>query len=498
MTAPSLRRALPSDDEPVDDLPPIDGDDGDDQLDLAIEDDLADELVEDAADTDDSVADDLHVGELVEWLDDALDAADDAADLDVGETVQAFGEAGTGRADDDASGVADEDLTLGIDAVPEQGEGDAAGETVMGGGEAEVDESMFPELDSDDEADLPGELRVDDTEVADEVPLPAWAAVRWEKVSIPLVAVPMTCLWVTADRAVTAGDSAIELDFGQEQVPDARRLELAGLPSGEIVAIQGDGEDPSRLIVATHHGVHLSSDGGATVGSWTFRAPGEATIAGVTACSPRWRACYAHASDGSMFASAHPGSGWTRLEGIGSVRAVAQDAAGSLFVLALRDTPALLRFDTQGRWESEPLPGDVAPRLRGQRAWLAMDPGLALFGTPGGAIWMRTGRAGEWIARSVAPEACAAAVVDTGSGPFAVVAVYVESEDRSYLLRIEPSGEAELVGDLSPDVAIASGTDAEDSDGMGRVLAMVWDSRRGWLWVAGRFGLQAWRPGYPA
>jgi hypothetical protein len=137
-------------------------------------------------------------------------------------------------------------------------------------------------------------------------------------------------------------------------------------------------------------------------------------------------------------------------------------------------------------------------RLRQGRPWLASGTKLALFGTPGGAFWMRTATVGEWSAFAVAPEACAAAVVDTDTGPFAVVAVYSESEDRSYLLRIGASGEAEMVGDLSPDVAVPSGDDAEESEGMGRVSTIVWDGRRGWLWVAGRFGLQAWRPVFPA
>jgi hypothetical protein len=480
-----------AEDDLIDKLPPIDGEEGDEDDELIVGDDVASDLLE-GEDVDDSVAEDLPVGDLVEAVGDDPEGADDEGDLDIGNPAVAFGEGEAGRDDDDVAGAAGDDDTLGIDAIPEEGEGDQDGESVLGGGAEEIDESRLPELDSDDEADLPGEIPVDDTYVGEDAALPPWAAARWERVAIPLIAVPMNALWVGHDRTLAAGEGAVELSFGADSAVVARRLALAGLPPVEIVSVVGDDGSPGVLL-ATRHGVHASLDGGATVGSAVLRATGEASIAGVVAGAGPSPACYARRTDGRMLASPRIGGLWTSLEGVGVVRAMAGDSDGLVRVVARRDGLVMMTFDGDGRCKSEALPEDMAEVLSDEGAWVAAGRDLCVVGAEDGRLWWR-GVGTGWASALLPREACAAVVVDAGARPFVVVAVYVESEDRSYLVRLGADGTARLVGDLTPDVVDPTSSTGDETEGMGKVAAIAWDPHRGWLWVAGRFGLQAWRP----
>ncbi len=485
-----------AEDDIIDKLPPIDGEEGDEDDDLLVGGELGSELPEDD-DVDDSVAEDLPVGELIE-----VDRADpggteDDGNLDIGSPAFDFSDGEAGRDDDDVAGAAGDDDTLGIDVIPEEGEGDQDGESVLGGGAEEVDESRLPELDSDDETDLPGEIPVDDTDVGEDVALPPWAAARWERVPIPLIAVPMTALWVGRDRTLAAGEGAVALTFGADSAACAQRLALAGLPPVEIVAVVGDDGSPGVLL-ATRQGVHASLDGGATAGPALLRANGEASIAGVVAGAGPSPTCYARRTDGVMLVSPRLGSPWTSLEGVGVVRAMASDTDGLMRVVARRDGPVLMTFDGSGRCKSEALPDDMAALLSREGAWVAAGRHHCVMGVVDGRVWWRSSAATGWARVLLPREACAAAVVDAGVGAFVVVAVYVESEDRSYLVRLGTDGTARLVGDLTPDVVDPASSSGDETEGMGRVAAIAWDPHRGWLWVAGRFGLQAWRPELPA
>lgn len=485
--------AATASDEPLDDLPPIDGDDEEADEPMAF-DDLDERMLEDDS-SDDSVADDLAVGELVAWLEEGVDAEDDAGDLDIGEQVVMFGDREAAGEDDDLQGAACDDMTLGIDSIPEQGAADAADESVMGGGEAEIDESQFPELDSDDAADLPWELRVDDTEIAEEVALPPWAAVRWQRVPIPLVAEPMACLWIGEDRVICGGQGALSLTFGPGAAITAEAMELDGLPSGEVIGVQGQAHESGWVLVATRHGVFLSEDGGKSVGAAAFRPPGEAAVAQVGASSRGCRACYARVTTGQVFASVHPDVTWKELEGLGLSRALTTDPNGNVGLLALRSAPMLFLFDERGECESEHVPTEASRELQASAAWLALGPGLKAFGDQA-RLWVCA--PDTWESHALPRDICAAAVAATDSGPSLVVALHVEADDRAYLVQVTRDGSQEIVGDLSPDVALPSGAGEDEGDGFARVVAMAWDAWRSWLWVAGRFGLQAWKPVYPA
>ena len=88
------------------------------------------------------------------------------------------------------------------------------------------------------------------------------------------------------------------------------------------------------------------------------------------------------------------------------------------------------------------------------------------------------------------------ALVPCGQVTVLVGTFYVESEDKSYLFSIEEEDQPKLSADLAPSVGVGPSDEIDDSEGLGRATALRWDEARGWIWIAGRFGLQAWRPNF--
>ena len=484
-------------DDLLSDLPPLDGDDDDEPLgtpDLAELELLPDESPEDR---DDGVIDDLAIGELIDTLtDDTPDDAADSADLDTGETDVSLLE-GSSRHDDDTAGVDGDDTSLGIDAVPEQGAGDDDSEGTTGESEGEVDEAQFPELDSDDEADLPGGIVLEEIDVPDDAALPEWAAAGWERVALPLVAVPMNGIWIGDRVVIAAGTEAVALRFSDDGAAHAERLELQGLGGAEAVAIQGDPADPRWLIAASHHAVVASRDGGATVSRTALRVAERDAIVSLSACRLRTSEICARTASGKIHVTLNGGAAWKAMEGLGEVLDVAQDESGNLHVLAWADETSLLRIDPKGHWEAASAGPDLGPRSIGMQVRLAIMGETAAVASAEGRVWLRSSPDSPWQTRLIAPELCATAIVRTSAGPCAVAAVFVESTDRSYLVRIPIDGPPELIADLSPDVALLPNEEGDEAESLGRASCLAWDDRRALLWVAGRFGLQAWRPVVP-
>jgi hypothetical protein len=176
-------RIATDDDDALEELPPVDGDDDE----PAGTDEADDSLEESAADgdpLDDSTGEADPVEELAveerSWLDDAEPA--DGVDIDASDL---YGTTDTESAigDIDTPGVEGEDFGLGEDESAAVLDG---GEEGPLGGDEELSEADLPELDADDDGDLDDGLvievdTVSEVPLDDDVPFP-WAASPWGRV----------------------------------------------------------------------------------------------------------------------------------------------------------------------------------------------------------------------------------------------------------------------------------------------------------------------------
>jgi hypothetical protein len=128
---------------------------------------------------------------------------------------------------------------------------------------------------------------------------------------------------------------------------------------------------------------------------------------------------------------------------------------------------------------------------------LAVEGDNVAFGNLTGQLfYSRDG--GKTISRTrVSGELTAVCFAQESKGTRLLASIYIESEDKSYLLGEIGDNQFERLAELSPTTAPVGLDTAEDSGGMGSVTAMAWDKTRSLLWIAGRFGLGAWAPGIP-
>ncbi|MFW5739036.1 MAG: hypothetical protein ACOC1F_01575, partial [Myxococcota bacterium] len=136
------------------------------------------------------------------------------------------------------------------------------------------------------------------------------------------------------------------------------------------------------------------------------------------------------------------------------------------------------------------LAGEHAPAMavHGSTRVLAAQSGALVASLDAGTTWHEV---------RVPAQLRSVTVVPGDKADMIVGALYAESEDRSYLFAWLPGQEPTLVADLSPDVTVGN-ADVDPSDGLGRAHHVRWDGVRGCVWVAGSFGLGAWRPSLPA
>jgi hypothetical protein len=490
----------PDDDDILDDLPPMDGDDddGDDETRGAFDEAELEPMDEEESHEDDGQSQaDLPVGELVDALPDAIEPdEEEASALETGDGGIGFTDETANRPDDDdESGVAGDDLSIGIAEMKEIGDEDTeqlgVGEPI----EDEVDEAEFPELDSDEEADLPGGLDVGELELPEEAPLPAWSDARWERNVTPLIAVPMRCVVVREEHVVAGGDGALRMAPDGNGNLACTWLPLEQITEAEVMAVAVDARAPERLVLATRHAVLVSNDGGRSVRPMSLsRAVGSGTSLCTLVTSATAPLAYASTSIGDLFASADRGETWRAIEGIGNVRALAMDERGTVHVVALQDEEVIwLRADEQAQWCSTQLELDAIGVDEQRTMFLAARRDVVVLADESGTIAVSRDAGGSWTGLRVPSQIVALAILPSGE---IVCAVYLESEDKSVLVRVDAGDGLACVADLSPNVS-ADG-DGDPSEGMGQACALAWDEGRGCLWVAGRFGLSAWRASLPA
>lgn len=444
----------------------------------------------------------LPIGELIDELPDAPDtspeAADAAEEVNTGDGDIAFSDEASGE-DDDAEGIDGDDVTQGIDALSDLGEDDER-EGTDEPLEDEVDESAFPQLDADEQGGDADNLDIGEIDLPDEVPVPDWSEVRWERVEMPLVAVPMRHVACSSRCVAAAGDGAVVLAYEDDAPPACRFLPLEGHGSAELVGIVLQDPDGRRLLLATRHRLMVSADAGRqvrVVADVLDEGP-EAEITRMESAARGAGFAYACTSKGRLLVSSEPARGWRPIDGVGLVRSIAVDEGGTAHVLARRDGQLhWLRSDEEGRWEGKALQGipqqlPEAPApvmaVRGTTWVIASPTGMLIASLDAGETWQQTRL--PTPLRSVT-------VVPGDEGHVVVGAFYVESEDRSYLFSWRPGAQPERVADLSPDVTVGT-LEIDPSDGLGRAHHVRWDPIRGCVWVAGSFGLCAWRPALPA
>lgn len=360
--APPLA-AVPDDDE-LDELPPMDGDDRDTPQ---PETDADDAVPPDGeASLDDSTGEDEPTNDEEIDLDETdggwLDEPPDAAGLDLGDmqTVELSGDV-AGEDDTDEPGAEPEDLGFG-DAPERQGL-DAGDEGPVAPDEELRDEDL-PALDADDEGDV-DEASLMDTSfavaTADEPHGLPWATGPWERVGAPL---PL----VRATAVASAGRGAVVTGHGERgassRSPELWRVDLEGatqaLPArGLDVASVRELEGRGRAVIATlESGLAMSStDGGVTfvaqpvldASPRALVAPREArvpTLAAARAGHEAWAA-----GDGGVVRKGLGGD-WTVHTWGGRVTAlVFLDDAGRLLAATYSDaddTTALVDLDVGG------------------------------------------------------------------------------------------------------------------------------------------------------
>lgn len=463
--------------------------------------DLGIDLEERETGMDDAVASDLAVGELVDALSDQSEAGPDGGvEIDPGLDFIDFEDQEKSSSDDDLPGAEGDDVSLGVDGRLEgRSSGHEDDEAEQPSGD-DVDEKLLPEIDSDSESDLSGGIDLGETtDLPNEPPPLAWASMRWERVPTPLVAVPMNAIAVTRHQVGAAGAGVVILRAGNDGEFGAIWPALDGWGGEELTAIVLDENDDCRLHVTCRQHVLQSSDGGACVQEVRRAAsPASCFVQGaygvrdgiLVLCEDEVEPAWLIMSDGD--------SGMCPFDVSGRIAATAIDRANHVHCIIERAGGFDHLCSADGiRWKPSALGSECVPLLRGARPLLAVRDSLMAIGNELGQLAISNDRGSSWTRVAVPPVLTALCVVENLSRWAVVGTVFVESQDRSCLFLVDERGQVRVVADLSPDVSVMS-DDADESEGLGQASCVRWDAHRGWLWVAGRFGLSAWRAVNPA
>src|SRR5579872_3174197 len=393
MPAPPLRprgELDPKLDEPLEDLPPMDGGAED------VEDPRTEEELEEAGEgegglpLDDATAEqdpvdpaDVDVDDPQEsgWLNELADNPD----LDVGPDVIDLDQSPAAGGDDaDGSVPVEEDLGLG--------EGVAAG-GLDAGEEGPVDEDEelrdedLPSLDADDEGDFEGEALLDDRFAADEPLGVGWAAVPWPRVGAP-VQLP------AATAIACAGRGALVAVRSESGAAELHHVDLEGTRSPvAAVGLTGDVRSVSvsagRVAVVTADGqAYGSTDDGA---HFVPLAKGVTAVDVAIGSQVLWTLTRA----GGLWRAPLDGGGVaTPLTVGGAVGAVAGDLTGGVTAVtvdAARRPTGVVRVAADGTVDREPAQGPLEPM---GAARLAVRDRCIAYPTAGGVV-RRTGDA-QW------------------------------------------------------------------------------------------------------
>ncbi|MDP9151860.1 MAG: hypothetical protein M3O36_18210 [Myxococcota bacterium] len=472
--------------EPLDPLPPLDGDAGDvprletDEDDLREED--TDATLDDSTGEDDPAdAKDLDIrGEETGWLVGAGEALDlDVGAADLGEFVVS---GSPGDDQEDPEEGRDEDL--GFDTMPERG-GLDAGEEGPFDGDEELREADLPSMDSDEE----GELDTGDLEdalfVADEPLGLQWSAHPWLRVGAPLaltaanavVCVPRGALVV--GRPETGGTELLHIDL--EGTCDRLAAEGLALPEVRKLAVDGDIVvavlEAGRVLVSWRGGEAFYPFGGGVTASdavlasgalWVRTRSGALVVEDeLVATRPSRLERFVGANDRTAIAP-------SPLRG---VAAIAPDGTKAIAALVVDDDSrpvAVVRGWVKDLLDTESI---QAPEASAPAILAASGAHLAYAAKRGGVI--RRQASGEWLPFLWEGRVTALAFVDADGT--LVAATYSELDDTTTLVRLDARGEASVVARL--------GAAPADPESDGRVASMAHDDARGVVWVAGGFGV---------
>lgn len=437
---------MPTKNEAFDDwspeLPALDGEEEEDATAGELDDELS--SFEDEGDPfDDAVAgdslDEADFDDIAE--DEAMVAGDDEDDeIDIGDVgIADFDENAAFAADADEWEGDDDyaDLEGAIASVPDDG----GEEGLFDASEEAIDEAL-PELDADDNDELSEGLLLEDATSAllvDES-LPPWADVAWEKKPLALAFEERGELLslATGESLCAAVDVRGELLVSRDRGESFETVRVATGANDEIVQVALSKAGTLHLLTAS--GALLVGNDG--VFSTTSRS-------GILAMA---------LTDGKLAAlSADPSHGLELIE--------SADAGTS--------------------WTARPLDGAAVVVAAAPNPVLATSGAAFGMGSEAGLVVSRDGAEFELV------PGCAGTVALTfageGSDAPLFAAVYRETENRTYLVRVSPEGHAEVVADLGATDAILD----DDAEPIACANALAWDASRKVLWVAGGFGLVA-------
>lgn len=486
---PTLPR-VPDDDDELDELPPIDGERGDEPLgDDPEVDDLDDAggteaggaaSLDDSTGEDDPLDDEELDGDEAEsgWLDEATDSES----LDVGDAILLdAGEESASLEDGEEPAAPDEDF--GIGETAERSALDPAEDGPVNADEDLRDEDL-PALDADDGPEDDG--RPDDEGMLDEriagdepMGLP-WAAHPWTRVGPALglsgVGLPggITAMACAAQGVLLAGRSESgAYELVRVDLEGARQiLPAAGLGAGRVGSLAAEGE----VVAAVCEGRLLVSRDGAARFEARAVPEGVAAAEVVLASGVLW----VRTRTGSLLA-AKAGKPFERCAVPGAVAALAGDGAGGIVGLAVDEAGrpgTLVRGRPDGTVGCEAVqapPGRPAPVLTARH-----DHAAYVVASSRGGVVSRNAE-GTWQRFAWEGRVTALALVDDVGT--LIAAMYSEADDTTGLVRLDGNGFSSVVGRL--------GAARDDAEADGRTVAMAWDEPRGVVWVAGGFGVAA-------
>ncbi|HPB96600.1 MAG TPA: hypothetical protein PKW66_11855 [Polyangiaceae bacterium] len=490
-----MQAAAQSNDDLLDDLPPLDGEEEGEEQDVGLQQEFLEENDTACGEEQDGFPDfSLPVGELIDtpWDIDrpSLEEGDELAGVDpVQDDIPPF-DISHRREDDDDEGVTNDDIALGIDDL-EAVERDDGAEGTSDSLDNEVNESAFPHLDTSDDGDDGDQVDVGLIDLPDEVALPAWAEARWHRTHTPLVAAPMSFVICTPRLVAAAGHGICFLD----ECEGTERCAVLPIPDSKHSEFVSMGFAPRDRVMLASRQRFFETTRSVQTCQWfeSGLSKGDAIAHVVYGLCDR-AFSYASTTQGELLVSADHGRTWKRVDGLGKVLGLTSDEKGNAHILTVSETSFFwLDADDEGRWESKLVKAvlsthGVAALAASSDTWVAaLEDGALLASPDRGETWFHTKIPVGIQSLAILPNEAKATIVG---------AIYLESHDRSVLFSWIPGQEPTLVADLSPDVAVV-GADADPTEGLGRAHHLRWDPFRGCLWVAGAFGLIAWSPSLP-
>lgn len=488
----------PSEEDELDELPPIDGevgDAGDDDL-TGADEDLDDEpggngpdALDDSTGEGDPVdTDDIDGSESESgWLEDAGDA--DGLDVGTPETFGSEDDSPSLLEGAEEADTGEDDLTLGGgDEASFVGD---AGEEGFEDEEEDLSEAELPRLDSDEE-----EAELDDAELQDPLPddgmveeeRPPWEDRAWERVEGGPHVAAVDAIATIAEGILVGGQGLAQVD----RAGQVTALEGLGLRGGAARTVLADG---GWILVSTPRaGLLVSRDAGrsfADANGWrgiAARADAEGTLDVVRSGGEVW----GRTRSGGLLWSGDQAQTWAAVMPEHRFEALAEDDRDG-GVVALARGPeggkATLARGREGRLELtsvEPLPPGAVTGL------VAFGASVAV-GLRGRGVFRSEAEAPGWTRLEGTASAMTMAFV-RGDGTLAI-ALYSEGEAKGWLVEARSGAPARTVAELGEASSDGDGRRGEfDDDGDdAHVRVLTWDAAAGVVWAGGGAGLTAFR-----